>query len=126
MDEVIKDGKKIAPPKEILESVHKTFIATAMGFERRAIIFREIHPLALQIILYSGVLNGILVTRSVDSSAKLLNQLIENNLELYIEVDENNYKLIEKSTRSIIRVISRNELLSNSFLTHYSTTNQKY
>jgi len=33
--------------------------------------------------------------------------------------DDDNYKLLEKETGSIIRVISRNKLLSNAFHAHF-------
>ncbi|MPN30075.1 hypothetical protein SDC9_177532 [bioreactor metagenome] len=94
-----------------------------MRFERRAKVFREVHPLALQIILSSGVLNGILVVRSIDSCAKLVNALIENNLELEITEDDDNYKLIEKNTLSTIRVISKHRLIANSFKTFFKKHN---
>jgi len=91
-----------------------------MRFERRAKIFREIHPLALQVILSSGVLNGILVARSVESCAMLLGQLVKNELALELKVDDDNYRLVEKTTQSTIRVISRNQLLRNAFVTFYT------
>lgn len=95
------------------------FTALCTNFEKRARTFREIHPLALQVILSTGVLKGILVTRSVDSSARILRALIENRLDLELSVEADNYRLVEKSTRSTIRVISRNNLLVNAFETYY-------
>jgi hypothetical protein len=92
----------------------RILVATTVRFEKRAEVFREVHPLALQVILSSGVLNGILVARSVDSCAKLLLALLKNDLDLALEVDEDNYRLVERSTRSTIRVISRNTLLVNA------------
>lgn len=93
----------------------KVLQAVAFTFEvRRARVFKEIHPLALQIILSTGVLNGILVSRSVDSCAALLKGLLENSLQLELVQDEFNYKLIEKTTGSTIRVIARNALLSSA------------
>lgn len=89
--------------------------ATAYNFEvRRARVFKEVHPLALQVILSSGVLNGILVSRSVESCAALLRGLLENRLDLDLTVDAHNYRLIERSTKSTIRVIARNNLLANA------------
>ena len=90
-----------------------------MRYERRAKVFREIHPLALQVILSTGVLNGILVVRSIISCSKLLQALFKNDLELELSVDENNYRLVEKITKSTVRVISRHKLISNAFLTFY-------
>ncbi len=94
-------------------------VATTLTFEKRAKTFREVHPLALQVILSSGVLNGILVARSVESCAHLLRALIENDLELELEVDAYNYRLKEVTTGSTIRVISRNNLLTNAFDAFY-------
>ncbi len=89
-------------------------MALAVNFEKRANLFKAIHPLALQVILSSGVLNGILVVRSVESCARVLRGVIENRLELELRVEENNYKLVERTTGSTIRVISRNSLLTNA------------
>jgi len=94
-------------------------VATAVRFERRAKTFREDHPLALQIILSSGVLNGILVVRSVRQCAEVLNALIRNRLSLELVTDDQNYKLVEAGTRSTMRVISRNRLLRNAFEAQY-------
>lgn len=104
---------------ELFQNCVNILIATTMGYEKRARIFKEVHPLALQVILSSGVLNGILVSRSLDSCAKLLLNLLQNSLELELELDENSYKLIEKTTGSVIRVISKNILLSHAFEQFY-------
>lgn len=100
--------------KTLREDLVQILVAVTVNFEKRARLFREVHPLALQVILSSGVLNGILVSRSVDSCGRLLHGLLENKLELKLEPDADNYRLIEKTTQSTIRVISRNSLLSNA------------
>lgn len=106
-------------PPRVRADMLPIFTALCTNFEKRARTFREVHPLALQVILSTGVLNGILVTRSVDSSARILRALIENRLDLELSVEADNYRLIEKSTRSTIRVMSRNNLLVNAFETYY-------
>ena len=83
------------------------------------------HPLALQVILSSGVLNGILVARSVDSCASLIRALIRNELPLDLVApgpppDDLNYRLVEKTTGSTVRVISQHLLLRNAFGTFYA------
>ncbi|MFT7005248.1 MAG: hypothetical protein ACJAWW_002621 [Sulfurimonas sp.] len=95
------------------------FIAMTIRYEQRAELFKETHPLALQIIMDSGVLNGIIVVRSVQSCADVLYGLLENSLKLCLKEDESNYKLIEESTGSTIRVISKNILLNYSFEQFY-------
>lgn len=104
-----------APSPSTRKRAVEILVATAIGFEKRARVFREIHPLALQVILSSGVLNGILVTRSIPQCAEILAKLIENNLELELVIDDHNYRLVEKATRSTVRVISRHKLLQNAF-----------
>ncbi len=124
LDNIIKKGSKDDSVEvDVKTTLIKTLIARTLRFERRAKIFREIHPLALQVILSTGVLNGILVVRSADSCSSLLKNLIENTLDLELVIDENNYRLIEKSTQSTIRVISRHKLISNAFLTFYKQLN---
>ena len=95
-------------------------MAVAIRFESRPKVFREIHPLALQVILSSGVLNGILVVRSVNQCAEILHFLVENRLNLELHKDEFNYRLIERTTESTVRVISRHRLLRNAFEVYYS------
>lgn len=119
LDRVIKDKTAIAPPRVVRERLISILVATALRFERRARIFREVHPLALQVILSSGVLNGILVSRSVESCAELIRALIKNELDLEMVVDDLNYRLVEQSTGSTIRVISQHQLLRNAFATFY-------
>jgi transcriptional regulator with XRE-family HTH domain len=116
---ILQSDEIIQLDESLINVIKNTLVAVSMRFERRAKVFREVHPLALQVILSTGVLNGILVVRSVDTCAKLVNALITNDLELELERDEKNYKLIEKNTKSTIRVISKHRLISNAFKTYY-------
>lgn len=111
-----------APPieQDVRAHVERILVAVAVRFEGRARLFREQHPLALQVIVSTGVLNGMLVARSIDRCARLVAALLRNNQELELVDDDDNYRLIEKSTGSIIRVISRHSLVVNSFTTFYS------
>ena len=95
------------------------FVLVADRFEFRAKLFRDTHPLSLQVIVRSGVLNGILVARSVAECAMLLRGLLANLLEYELEVDECNYRLVEKTTRSTVRVVSRHRLLTFAFWSQY-------
>ena len=120
LDSVVKGKRSEEPPAVVKERLISILVATALRFERRARIFREVHPLALQVILSSGVLNGILVARSVDVWANLIRALIRNELDLELVVDDLNYRLVEKTTTSTVRVISQHQLLRNAFATFYS------
>jgi transcriptional regulator with XRE-family HTH domain len=117
--EIISESKNSILNAEVRKELISILVANTIRFERRAKIFREVHPLALQVILSTGVLNGILVVRSMESCAQLIRALIENKLDLELTVDDDNYRLIERNTRSTIRVISRHKLLANAFTTFY-------
>jgi deoxyuridine 5'-triphosphate nucleotidohydrolase len=106
-------------PRELREGLAGILVATSIRFEKRAKVFREIHPLALQIILSTGVLNGILVARSVEQCARVLRSLMANSLSLEIMEDAHNYRLVEKDTGSTVRVISRHTLLGHAFQHHF-------
>jgi hypothetical protein len=113
-------GAETDPAAELRTDLLRILVALTVNFEKRAKMFREVHPLALQVILSTGVLNGILVARSVDSCAELLRGLVENVLSLELRPDADNYRLVEVTTGSTIRVISRNNLLINAFDTLYN------
>lgn len=117
------DGRPSRLSSELREEVERIFRAVAVNFElSRARMFKETHPLALQLILSTGVLNGILVSRSVESCALLLRGLLENRLNLELRADANNYRLVESTTQSTVRVIARNSLLSNALDAVYGRT----
>ncbi|HYH95387.1 helix-turn-helix transcriptional regulator [Hyalangium sp.] len=107
------------PAANVAESLIWRLVQVGLFFEKRAKTFREIHPLALQVILSSGVLNGILVVRSPAACAKVMHSLLMNRLETELVCDNENYKLIEVNTRSTLRVISKHKLLTNAFWTQY-------
>lgn len=116
---VLNSDESLDLETHLIDELKRVLVAVSIRFEQRAKVFREVHPLALQVILSTGVLNGILVVRSFESCAVLVKQLLENRLELDLDSDVNNYKLIEKNSRSVIRVISKNPLISNAFDTFY-------
>jgi hypothetical protein len=121
LDAVVQAQTTVKFPSLLRVEFIRVIVALATRFERRAKIFREVHPLALQVILSTGVLNGILVARSIEQCGSLLRGLIENRLNLALVRDDANYRVIETATNSTIRVISRNRLLANSFDLFYST-----
>lgn len=121
LDDNLKGTGPPAPvPKELRDDFIGILIAVTIYFEKRARLFRETHPLALQVILSTGVLNGILVVRSVESCAALIQQLLRNDLSLDLRIDEANYRLVETTTESTVRVISRHDLLTRAFSTFYA------
>jgi hypothetical protein len=107
-------------PSELREDFIRLLVSTTTNFEKRSKLFKEQHPLALQVILKSGVLNGMIVVRSVDSCANILKALILNDLKLRLIIDDWNYRLVEQTTNSTVRVISRHPLITSAFATFYS------
>jgi hypothetical protein len=123
LDDVTK-RRASTMPADLRGELIGILVAVAIRFENRAKLFREIHPLALQVILSSGVLNGILVVRSVEQCASILASLVKNDLNLTLEKDESNYRLVEVATQSTVRVISRHQLLKNAFDAYHARTEQ--
>ena len=107
------------PDAKVARVINQRLVKVAVVFEKRATTFREIHPLALQVIISTGVLNGILVVRSPEGCAKIMHRLLTNTIETDLLVDDNNYKLVERQTGSTLRVISKHRLLTNAFWTQY-------
>ena len=107
------------PPSILREVLIEKLVQVAISFERRAFTFKEIHPLALQVIMTSGVLNGILVVRSAEACTRMVYEVLTNTIETDLVVENDNYRLLEKQTGSTLRVISRNQLLTNAFWTQY-------
>jgi hypothetical protein len=120
LDAVIGQGRAVAVPQVLKAHVVGMLVAVAVRFEARAKLFRDIHPLALQIILSTGVLNGMLVARSVDVCAKLVESLIKNELKFALHPEADNYRLVEVTTLSTARVISRHTVITNAFASFYS------
>jgi transcriptional regulator with XRE-family HTH domain len=122
LDAVIKDGSSEEAVPTLKSPLIGMLVGVAMRSEARARLFRDIHPLALQVILSTGVLNGMLVVRSVASCAKLVEALVKNKLTFELTSDDNNYRLVERTTGSTARVISRHTMITNAFAAFYSTS----
>jgi hypothetical protein len=57
----------------------------------------------------------MLVARSADRCARLVASLLRNDQELELVDDDHNYRLIERSTGSVIRVISSDSMVVNAY-----------
>ena len=88
-------------------------------FERQYRMFLS-HPLAMQCDLNTGVANGIMIARNVETCAQLLGRLFTNTMEFNIDdSNENNHYLREVLTGSKVRVVTKNPLLTESFWQQY-------
>jgi hypothetical protein len=100
-------------------------IAECYRFEKRAKMLREIHPLAMQVDLETGVSNGVLVVRNPKDCASLLYRILTNNLDFITSHEEYNDEvrggaegytlLIEKISMSAFISITDQKRVTNSF-----------
>ncbi len=85
-------------------------------WDKRANTLKHYHPLGMQIDLDSGVANGVLVVRRVDICVKILKGILSNSLDFEIKHFDDGYTgLIETQSDSLYRIVTDNELLTNSF-----------
>jgi len=83
-------------------------------FEHRAMLFRQIHPLAFQVSPIDGVARGLLVARTPDTVAKIIRAILlkENIFKIQGEnPDDKNYLLFDNLTNSPIRVMPKDSAI---------------
>lgn len=112
------------PSKIDLGQARKTLQqAVATHYDKRAETLKDLHPLGIQVCLDSGVANGVLVVRSVSDCAKLIRDILLNQLKFRLEfetIDGANYlKLTESISGCVFRVMSGDAMLTNSFWNFY-------
>jgi hypothetical protein len=101
------------------------FVPEGAHNDERARLFRETHPLSMQVALHNGVAHGVMVVRTQYDCARLLNGLFTNTLELEIidgeekSPDDKNYYLVENISGCPIRIVSKHLLLTNCFWNLY-------
>lgn len=94
-------------------------------YEKRARVLKELHPLSLQVNINTGVANGLLIVRDEPTCAKVLHKILLRTLEFTIEPWElegggtSGFVLRETETNSIFRVVTGDQLLTNSFWNFY-------
>jgi hypothetical protein len=102
------------------------FIKARDMYDNRAKTLRETHPLGLQVNLDTGVSNGVLVVRNFRDCAALLRNIMLNSMEFDIEKhdehDKVTWHLREKISGSVYRVVTGDDLLTNSFWNFYLKT----
>lgn len=114
------------PQQADREELLKTFKETiANVYNRKADVLINDHPLGIQVDLNKGVANGVLVVRTLDKLAELLYAILTNDYEFDIEpenphINGDSIKLIEKISGSVFRVMTKNQLLNNSFWNFYT------
>jgi hypothetical protein len=91
--------------------------------ERRALTFRDIHPLSLQTSPIDGVSRGVIVTRSVETTAQVVKGIFLGTLRFEILDDKLNWLLLDGLTKSPIRVVTKDPILTTAFWSeHWGST----
>lgn len=108
------------------KSIKDFIIDEIPKLEKRALMFKEIHPLSFQISSRDGVARGVIVTRSVADTAYVLKGLLIGGLDYEIVDTEFNTLLLEKRTRSAMRVVTKDQTLSTAFWSEFSREGSDY
>lgn len=109
--ELIREG--YAPPEDS-SKLSDSLIDHITGLERRALRFRA-HPLALQASPVDGVARGVIVTRTVAETARVVSRLLEHNMTYDIVDEFEDWVLVDRFTRSPVRVVTKDEELTSAF-----------
>jgi len=80
--------------------------------------YRESHPLTRLVEFKTGIVNGAMVTRTVEHVVNLLDRIFTNTMEYDLTLKEGAdayYLLRERLTETTVRVITDNKLLTEAF-----------
>lgn len=88
-------------------------------YDKRANTLKEIHPLALQVNLDTGVANGVLVVRTIPECARLLRRVLLRDMSLSVKEENGMWYLREEISGCIYRVVTNDRKLNNCFWNFY-------
>lgn len=88
--------------------------------EQRSRFYREVHPLSRLIHFETGVAVGVMVTDRVLDVPELLFRIFENKMQFKLEQPRPGYlRLVEKITKSVVRLQTSDTLLAQTFWNYY-------
>jgi hypothetical protein len=88
--------------------------------EQKSRFYREVHPLSRLIQFETGIAVGAMVTDSLDEVSELLFRIFENKMNYLLERSKNGtLKILEERTKSVVRLQTNYQLLSETFWNHY-------
>ncbi|HEV7743418.1 MAG TPA: hypothetical protein VGO56_00345 [Pyrinomonadaceae bacterium] len=99
----------------VSEDLREYTVKLIVNLERRALTFRAVHPLALQTSPMDGVARGVIVTRTVADTAKVIKGLLTKTLRYRIVYTHDNWLLVDTITHSPVRVVTRDPILTAAF-----------
>ncbi|HKF51289.1 MAG TPA: hypothetical protein VKB26_03165 [Candidatus Acidoferrales bacterium] len=92
--------------------------------EKKARFFRDIHPLSRLINVSTGVAVGAMITNRLEHVVELLYRIFSNDMEYDVEHDGDGYfRLVERMTRSVVRLHTNSKVLRESFWNYYHQVN---
>ena len=96
-------------------------------YDNRADTLKNTHPLGIQVCLTNGVANGVLVVRDINSCIRLIRSIVTRKMRFSVEtLNSSSTKFLllkEKISNCIFRVITNDEILTNSFWNFYINSN---
>ena len=81
--------------------------------------YSNVHPLTKLVDFSTGVANGAIVAKTIPEVITLLDRIFKNKMEYKIEQENGYFKLIEKTTNSVVRIQTNHKLLTKSFWNYY-------
>lgn len=103
--------------KKILFNIMKS------KYDRRANTLKDDHPLGIQVHLENGVANGVLVVRTIESCVKVLFSILMRDMKFSInrqKIQGSEFLVLrEKISNCIFRVVTSDEMLTNSYWNFY-------
>ena len=91
------------------------------SLDKRAKLFKELHPLGLQVCHNTGVANGVIVVRNPKDCREVIRDLLLHSLDVTLDKQQDlGFVLRETKTQSILRVAVDDPLLVRSFSNFYS------
>lgn len=93
------------------------------NYDKRYDNLQEKHPLGLQVNIFTGVANGVLVVRTIEDCAKLLNNVLKSRMEYTLCEPNEEIKCVhlrENISNSIYRVATNDFGLTNAFWNYYT------
>jgi hypothetical protein len=119
---------KLAPDRILLELIRQGYdpdriggdalkfaVERILNLERRALIFRDVHPLSLQTSPMDGVARGVIVTRTVADTGAVIRGIFLGKMEYQIIDDHDNWLLVDRITGSPVRVVTKDPILTTAF-----------
>ncbi|GAP43953.1 hypothetical protein TBC1_112112 [Lentimicrobium saccharophilum] len=112
------------PEKAPIENLKDLLYSTVeQTYNKRAKTLKETHPLGIQVSLRTGVANGVLVVRTIEDCSRLIETILLNKMSFKVEKlpepNEEYLTLVEDISKSIFRVKTGDEILTNSFWNFY-------